>query len=49
MIWNKLLELDIFDDKVKIPLNNATPAQVLEHILLQKWHRYIIIMNIFYE
>jgi len=37
VIWNKLLELDIFDDKVKIPLNNATPAQVLEHILLQKW------------
>ena len=37
VIWNKLLELNIFDDKVKIPLNNATPAQVLEHILLQKW------------
>jgi len=37
IIWNKLLELNIFDDKAKIPLNNATPAQILEHILLQKW------------
>ena len=37
IIWNKLLELNIFDDKAKIPLDNATPAQILEHILLQKW------------
>ena len=32
----KLFELEIFSNK-KIGLKNATPAQILEHILLQKW------------
>jgi len=37
VIWHKLLELDIFSTTKKIPLKNATPAQILEHILLQNW------------
>ncbi|HJN53783.1 MAG TPA: saccharopine dehydrogenase C-terminal domain-containing protein [Flavobacteriaceae bacterium] len=37
VIWDKLLELDIFSSTKKIPLKNATPAQILEYILLQKW------------
>jgi len=37
IIWHKLLELDIFSDVKKIPLTNATPAQILEHILLKNW------------
>ena len=37
VIWNKLLELDIFSSTKKIPLKNATPAQILEYILLQSW------------
>lgn len=34
--WEKLVWLDIFSDK-KIPLKNASPAQILEYILKQKW------------
>ena len=37
VIWHKLLELDIFSSTKKIPLKNATPAQILEYILLQSW------------
>ena len=37
MIWDKLLELDIFNSAKQIPLKNATPAQILEYILLQNW------------
>ena len=37
IIWQKLLELDIFSDINKIPLTNATPAQILEHILVKNW------------
>ena len=37
VIWYKLLELDIFNSTKKIPLKNATPAQILEYILLQSW------------
>ena len=37
VIWYKLLELDIFNSTKKIPLKNATPAQILEYILLQNW------------
>ena len=33
---DKLFELEIFSDK-KIGLKNATPAQILERILLEKW------------
>ena len=37
IVWQKLLELDIFSDINKIPLTNATPAQILEHILVKNW------------
>ncbi|WP_422083234.1 saccharopine dehydrogenase family protein [Ulvibacterium sp.] len=36
-IWGKLLELDIFSAKKTIPLENATPAQVLQRILEDSW------------
>lgn len=35
--WDKLLELDIFNPKKIIGLANATPAQILEKILSDKW------------
>lgn len=35
-VWYKLLELGLFDD-TKIGLKNATPAQVLQKILEEKW------------
>ncbi|WP_066221946.1 saccharopine dehydrogenase family protein [Formosa haliotis] len=37
VIWDKLLELDIFNPNKKIKLKNATPAQILQHILMDKW------------
>lgn len=37
VIWEKLIELDLFNGDKKIGLKNATPAQILEHILTQKW------------
>ena len=37
VIWDKLLELDIFNSAKQISLKNATPAQILEYILLQNW------------
>lgn len=36
-LWDKLVWLDIFDCKKKIGLKNATPAQILQHILEDKW------------
>lgn len=36
-LWDKLVWLDIFDDTKKIGLKNATPAQVLQKILEEKW------------
>lgn len=36
IIWDKLLELDLFSKK-KVELKNATPAQILEKILSEKW------------
>ncbi len=36
-IWLKLEELDLFDDEEKIDLPNATPAQILQKILEEKW------------
>ncbi|SFT67151.1 Saccharopine dehydrogenase, NADP-dependent [Lishizhenia tianjinensis] len=36
-LWDKLVWLDIFDCKKKIGLKNATPAQILQHILEEKW------------
>lgn len=35
--WGKLLELNLFDHTKKIPLKNATPAQMLQHILEDSW------------
>ena len=35
--WNKLTEIDIFSSARKIPLENASPAEVLEFILKDSW------------
>ncbi|MBL4746791.1 MAG: saccharopine dehydrogenase NADP-binding domain-containing protein [Flavobacteriaceae bacterium] len=37
IIWEKLLELDIFNPHKKVGLKNASPAQILEKILKDKW------------
>lgn len=37
VIWDKLLEIGIFDGEKKIGLKNASPAQILEKILSEKW------------
>jgi saccharopine dehydrogenase-like NADP-dependent oxidoreductase len=37
IMWDKLLELDLFNPNKKIGLKNATPAQALEYILSDKW------------
>ena len=37
ILWDKLLELDLFNDKKKVGLKNATPAQILQKILMDKW------------
>ena len=37
LMWDKLLELDIFNKDKKIGLKNATPAQALQKILEDKW------------
>ncbi len=37
ILWEKLLELDVFNPNKKIGLHNATPAQILEKILSDKW------------
>jgi saccharopine dehydrogenase (NAD+, L-glutamate forming) len=36
-LWLKLEELDLFDHKKKIGIKNATPAQMLQKILEDKW------------
>ncbi len=36
-LWMKLEELDLFDGTKKIGLKNATPAQLLQKILEEKW------------
>lgn len=36
-IWYKILELDLFNPDKKIGLKNATPAQILQKILTEKW------------
>lgn len=35
--WEKLVELDLFNGKKIVGLRNATPAQILEKILSDKW------------
>ncbi len=37
LLWDKLLELDLFNANKKIGLTNATPAQALQRILEDKW------------
>jgi saccharopine dehydrogenase-like NADP-dependent oxidoreductase len=37
IMWDKLLELDLFNPNKKIGLKNATPAQILEKILIESW------------
>jgi len=37
VMWEKLLELDIFNPNKKIGLKNATPAQMLQKILMDSW------------
>ncbi|MBQ4801806.1 saccharopine dehydrogenase NADP-binding domain-containing protein [Aquimarina sp. MMG015] len=37
IIWDKLLELDIFNIDKKVGIPNATPAQILQKILMDKW------------
>ena len=37
VMWDKLLELDIFNQNKIIGLKNATPAQILEKILTDSW------------
>lgn len=37
IMWDKLLELDLFNPGKKIGIPNATPAQALQKILEDKW------------
>ena len=37
IFWGKLVELDLFNPNKKIPLKNATPAQMLQYILEDSW------------
>jgi saccharopine dehydrogenase-like NADP-dependent oxidoreductase len=37
IMWDKLLELDLFNPNKKVGLKNATPAQILQKILMDKW------------
>ena len=37
IMWDKLLELDLFNPDKKVNLKSATPAQILEKILSDSW------------
>jgi saccharopine dehydrogenase-like NADP-dependent oxidoreductase len=37
IVWDKLEELNLFSNKKKVELKNATPAQILQKILLDSW------------
>jgi hypothetical protein len=37
VMWEKLIEIDLFNPKKKIGLKNATPAQMLQKILEEAW------------
>ena len=37
IMWEKLMELDLFNPDKKIGLKNATPAEILQKILMDKW------------
>ena len=37
IMWDKLVELDIFNPNKKVAQKNATPAQILQKILAESW------------
>ncbi len=37
VIWDKFVELDLFNATKKVGIANASPAQILEKILAEKW------------
>lgn len=37
IVWDKLLELDLFSAKKMVDLKKATPAQILQKILMDSW------------
>ena len=37
IIWDKLVELDVFNKDKKVGIPNATPAQILQKILMETW------------
>uniref|UniRef100_UPI0040499B30 saccharopine dehydrogenase family protein n=2 Tax=Gelidibacter sp. TaxID=2018083 RepID=UPI0040499B30 len=37
LIWDKLLELDIFSSEKRVELVRATPAEILQKILMDSW------------
>tara|TARA_B100001059_G_scaffold95689_1_gene94884 strand:- start:51 stop:1418 length:1368 start_codon:yes stop_codon:yes gene_type:complete len=37
LIWKKLKEIDIFNSKKYLEIKNASPAQALQKILMEKW------------
>lgn len=37
IVWDKLVELDIFNSEKKVQLKKATPAQILQKILMDSW------------
>lgn len=37
VIWDKLVELDLFNANKKVGLKEATPAQILQKILMDSW------------
>lgn len=37
IVWNKLIELDLFNASKRVELKKATPAQILQKILLDSW------------
>ena len=37
ILWDKLVELDLFSKSKKVNLKNATPAQILQKILMDSW------------
>lgn len=37
IIWDKFLELDLFSPTKMVKLDNATPAQILQKILMDSW------------
>ncbi|MDP5157899.1 MAG: saccharopine dehydrogenase NADP-binding domain-containing protein [Flaviramulus sp.] len=37
IVWDKLIELDIFNAKKRVELKKATPAQILQKILTDSW------------